>query len=503
MTPTAPKPAKQLSLRPHPHLYEINAWAWLEKLSARLGRVIKLDDVPDAEWDAIAQRGFDIVWLMGVWRHSAEARRIELADPATHPLFDRVLPGWTPEDVVGSPYSIAQYVPDTRIGTWGAFDLIREKLRARGVALFLDFVGNHTALDHPWTREHPEYYVQGTPDEFQKAPSSFHRVETPKGPVFLALGKDPYFPPWDDVAQLNHFSPEMRAALLAELNKIAAHCDGVRCDMAMLQLTDIFEKAWNDRLRGAAPPATEFWADAHAVVPGLILLAEAYWGTEQRLLDLGFSFVYDKDLYDDLRYVKIPEIHARLARDAGNQKHLARFLENHDEDRCAAAFGAERRISAGTLMGTLPGMRFYQDGEIEGARTQLPVALRRVTDEPADPASVAFFEKVLRITAERVFHDGGWNLLTVDGEGDDTCGNLVAYEWRLEGAWKLIVVNLGGAASQGRIRLGDRPLPAAEYVFHDELDDARYPRSGDELRRLGLFVRRDGFQAHLFDVSPA
>ena len=503
MTPRAPKSTKQLTLRPHPHLYEINAWAWLEKLSARLGRVIKLGDVPDAEWDAIAQRGFDIVWLMGVWQHSAEARRIELADPANRPLFDRVLPGWTPEDVIGSPYAIAQYAPDSRIGTWDSLDLIREKLRARGVALFLDFVGNHTALDHPWTREHPEYYVQGSSEDFQKEPSSFHRVETPKSPVFLALGKDPYFPPWDDVAQLNHFSPEMRAALLAGLRRIAGHCDGVRCDMAMLQLTEIFEKVWNDRLRGAAPPATEFWADAHAAVPGLILLAEAYWGTEQRLLDLGFSFVYDKDLYDDLRYVKIPEIRARLAADAGYQKHLARFLENHDEDRCAAAFGPERLVSAGTLMGTLPGMRFYQEGEIEGARIQLPVALRRVAEEPADAASVAFFETIFRITEEHIFHEGDWNLLPVESEGDDTSGNLVAYEWRLEGVWKLIVVNVAGTPSQGRIRFGDRALSAGEYVFHDELDDARYARSGDELRRLGLFVRRDGFQAHLFDVSPA
>jgi Alpha amylase, catalytic domain len=494
--------AKQFSLRPHPHLYEINAWAWLEKLSARLGRVVKLDDVPDAEWDAIAERGFDIVWLMGVWRHSAEARRIELADPTNRALFDGVLPDWTPEDVIGSDYSIAQYAPDPRLGTWDSLDRVRNKLRGRGAALFLDFVGNHTALDHPWTLEHPEFYVQGTAEDFQNEPSSFHRVETPKGPAFLALGKDPYFPPWDDVAQLNHFSPEMRGALLTNLREIAAHCDGVRCDMAMLQLNDIFGKVWNHLLQGAKPLKTEFWADAHAAVPGLILLAEAYWGTEQRLLDLGFCFVYDKGLYDAVRYERVSEVHARLTGAIDYQRHLARFLENHDEDRCAAAFGSERRVSAGTLMGTLPGMRFYQEGEIEGARIRLPVALRKAAEEPPNPASVAFFEKILRITEEELLHKGRWNLLAVDPEGDGTSGNLVAYEWRLEEAWKLIVVNLVGATSQGRIRFADRALPAEKYVFRDELDDASYPRSGDELRRLGLFVRRDGFQAHLFDVTP-
>jgi Alpha amylase, catalytic domain len=487
----------------HPHLYEINAWAWLEKLSARLGRLVKLGDVPDAEWDAIGGRGFDIVWFMGIWQHSAEARRIELADPANQPLFDRVLPGWKPEDVIGSPYSIAQYIPDPRIGTWDSLDGVREKLRSRGIAVFLDFVGNHTALDHPWTRQHPEFYVQGTEEDFQRDHASFYKAEGSKRTVVLALGKDPYFPAWDDVAQLNHFSMNMRAALIGELRKIAAHCDGVRCDMAMLQFNDVFERVWGERVRDIRPPDTEFWADVHAAFPDLILLAEAYWGTQQRLLDLGFSFVYDKDLYDAVRYQRMPDVHARLAEGVAYQQHLARFLENHDEDRCAMAFGPERLVSVETFMGTLPGMRFYQESEIEGAKIHLPVALRRVADEPPNEASVAFFEKLLRITKQETFHKGLWHLLPISSEGDDTSGNLVAYEWRLEKLWKVIVVNLTGAASQGRISFGERTPPADEYVFHDELDDIRYPRSGEEIRHRGLFVRREALQAHLFDVSSA
>jgi hypothetical protein len=490
-------------LRPNPHLYEINTWAWLEKLSARLGRLIKLVDVPDSEWDAMAGRGFDIVWFMGIWRHSAEARRIELADPENRPLFDRVLPGWQPEDVIGSPYSIAEYVPDPRIGSWESLDNVREKLRSRGIAVFLDFVGNHTALDHPWTRDHPEFYVQGTEGDFQRDPASFRRVESAKGPVVVALGRDPYFPAWDDVAQLNHFSLAMRTALIGELRKIAAHCDGVRCDMAMLQFNEVFERVWGRYVQDLEPPDTEFWSDAHAAVPELVLLAEAYWGTQQRLLDLGFSFVYDKGLYDAVRYEKIADVRAQSAAALSYQKHLARFLENHDEDRCAAAFAPERLASVVTFMGTLPGMRFYQEGEVEGAKIRLPVALRRVAAEASNPASVAVFEKILAMTKQDVFHKGHWSALPIASEGEDTSGNLVAYEWRLENTWKLIVVNLTGVASQGRISLGDRPLAAQQYIFHDELDDVRYPRSGDEIGRQGLFVRREAFQSHFFDVSPA
>ena len=106
---------------------------------------------------------------MGVWQRSAEARRIALL-PSNTGSYARALPGWKPEDVVGSPYSVAQYTPDPRIGAWDDLDRVREKLRARGMALFLDFVGNHTALDHPWVREHPEFYVQGTPQILKQTP---------------------------------------------------------------------------------------------------------------------------------------------------------------------------------------------------------------------------------------------------------------------------------------------------------------------------------------------
>ena len=244
MAPTEVNSSTPFSLRPHPHLYEINTWAWLETLSSQFGRQIKLADVPDAEWDALARMGFDVIWLMGVWQRSAESRRIALTDPVSLPQYDLALPGWKTEDIVGSPYAVAQYVPDPRIGSWDSIDGVREKLHARGMALFLDFVGNHTALDHPWTREHPEFYVQGTREDYDRDPSSFYRVETPRGSFLLALARDPYFPPSTDSAQMNHFSPQMRMAQLADLHTIASHCDGVRCDMAMLHLNEIFGKFW-------------------------------------------------------------------------------------------------------------------------------------------------------------------------------------------------------------------------------------------------------------------
>ncbi|MGH9745478.1 MAG: alpha-amylase family glycosyl hydrolase [Candidatus Acidiferrales bacterium] len=496
------KPPSAFPIRNHPHLYEINTWSWLEQLSARLGHRITLAEVPDSEWDALAKLGFNIVWLMGVWQRSEESRRIMLEDPGNRSAYDAALPGWKPSDVIASPYAVRDYVPDPQIGDWASLDGVREKLHARGIALFLDFVGNHTALDHRWTREHPEFYVQGTQQQFEQNPSAFYRADTPAGAKYLALGKDPYFPPWKEVAQLNHFHPALRAAQIADLRTIAGHCDGLRCDMAMLLLSDIFANVWALFLAGFTRPKTEFWSEAHAAVPNLVLLAEAYWGTEGRLLDLGFSYAYDKALYDAVRDANPSGVHDCLGAPVNYQNHLARFLENHDEERCAAVFPTERLIAAGTLMGTLPGMRFYYQGELEGRKVRLPITLRTAREEPPDPFRKALFRGILQASNEEVFHSGRWSMLPVDSEGDDSSRNLAVYEWRSENAWKIIAVNVAGSASQGRVKLADRVAGSGQFDFYDELNDVHYERSGEELHNVGLFVRREAFGAHLFSITP-
>ena len=64
----------------NPFIYEINTWVWLDELSRRDGRAIDLAGVPAAEWDAIAELGFDAVWLMGVWERSPAGIAIALGN---------------------------------------------------------------------------------------------------------------------------------------------------------------------------------------------------------------------------------------------------------------------------------------------------------------------------------------------------------------------------------------------------------------------------------------
>jgi len=129
-------------------------------------------------------------------------------------------------------------------------------------------------------------------------------------------------------------------------------------------------------------PATEFWADARAAVPGFVLIAEVYWDLEWRLQRLGFDFTYDKRLYDRMLHGPAGDVRDHLRADADFQRHSARFIENHDEMRSATAFG-ERLRAAAVVMSTLPGLRFFQDGQFGGCRARVPVQLG-VRDESTE-----------------------------------------------------------------------------------------------------------------------
>src|ERR1700759_3385889 len=152
-----------MSARPqYPILYEINTWVWLSELSLKSGTAVDLGSVPEAEWDAMANYGFDAVWLMGVWERSPAGIAIANQNMNLLADFRRALPGFTPEDNVGSPYCIRGYVVDAHLVGEQGLAVARRALAKRGMKLLLDFVPNHVAPDRPWVLEHSEYFIQGT-----------------------------------------------------------------------------------------------------------------------------------------------------------------------------------------------------------------------------------------------------------------------------------------------------------------------------------------------------
>jgi hypothetical protein len=480
--------------RRHPHLCELSAWPFLDRLSRRDGRLVTLATVPPAEWDAIAAAGFDLVYLMGIWERSAIGREMALAHPALRGEYDRVLPGWSDRDVPGSPFSIREYRPDERMGGWDGLDHARLELHRRGLRLLLDYVPNHTGFDHPWILAHPDRYVLGTAADADERPHEFRRA----GPYVIACGRDPFFPPWEDVAQLNLFNPDTRRAMLDVLLGIAAHCDGVRCDMTMLLLNDVFERTWRPVLAERWPrPASEFWPEATRRVPDLIYLAEVYWDLEWTLQQQGFHFTYDKRLLDRLQHGPVSEVRAHLMADAPFRDRLARFLENHDERRSPDLF-AERLPAAATVVATLPGLRFFFDGQLDGARLRAPVQLGRWPDEALHAPTRDLYGRLLRASGEALFHNGEWRLLDITPAGDDTWLELIAYRWRLADALAIVVVNAGRRVAHGHVLVAADLAGDRTFEFRDVLDDRAHEWSRASLSAPGLHVRLAAGGAHLF-----
>ena len=491
---------------PHPLLYEVNTRCWLRALSEKHGSAITLANVPDSELAGWQRLGFTHIWLMGVWTTGPRARAEALKHPELRGAYDQALPGWQEADVAGSPYAVGDYQVPSVLGGEPGLEKFRQKLHLFGLRLLLDFVPNHMGLDHPWVRERPELFVQ-SPGE---SPGTFAQ-QTGAGPRWLAFGKDPYFMPWTDAVQVDYRRAGTRAAMTQLLQSIAGRCDGVRCDMAMLMLKDVFAKTWEHfPATDSQTPTSEFWASAIPAVkkahPGFLFLAEAYWGLEPRLQAQGFDYTYDKALYDGL-----------VSRDAaGVQNHLlgmtpgalaasAHFLENHDEPRIASILSpAEHRAAALLILG-LPGMRFLHDGQLSGARLKLPVQLARRTEEAGQAEIANLYEQLLLTLPGTAVGQGKAELSRPRAAwpGNPTSQNFVIVQWQKQAPeFDLVAVNLAPHPSQCYAPLTLEHLATHNWAMKDLLGPERYKRSGDDLQNQGLYLDLPAHGAQLFHFEP-
>src|SRR5271165_1431 len=199
-----------------PVIYEIDTAVWLGDLSRAAAQLVTLADVTGSDWDAITPDGVNAVWLMGVWERSPAGLALANANQELQASFCEALPDLRPEDNVGSPYCVRRYVADDMFGGRDGLAAARAALAARGVRLILDYVPNHVAPDHPWVMSDPELFVRGSEDDLRADPAGWVAA----GGQVLAHGRDPYFPPWPDVVQLNAFAPAMRAATVETLADI-------------------------------------------------------------------------------------------------------------------------------------------------------------------------------------------------------------------------------------------------------------------------------------------
>lgn len=440
-------------------IYQINTRVWLNTLSRKHGREITLANVPAEVVRELGALGVDAIWLMGVWKRSPLG--VVGALRYKHE-YGGALPGITDADVIGSAYAIADYVVADEAGGRDGLAVFRAQIAKHGLKLILDYVPNHVAMDHPWVLGDDGLCVRGDEALYLNALGDFFRSEREDGSViYTAHGRDPNFPPWNDTAQLNAWSPVMRQMTITTLLHIADQCDGVRCDMAMLMMNDIVQRTWGWRMEqlGIPRPEQEFWPQIVNVVrgqhPGFIFMAEAYWDLEYPLQQQGFDYTYDKRLYDRLRDEQPHELKIHLRADIQFQNASVRFIENHDEPRAVETYKPEAKHKmAAIVMMTTPGAALLHDGQFTGRRIKLPVQITREMDEPVDEGLKAFYADLLReIRAPE--YNGDWRLL-------DAHGSLLAYVWVTPKSARLIVANLTGHQQEGNItlpkELGGRPL---------------------------------------------
>ena len=487
----------------NPSLYEINTRVWLRQFDTYDKRAT-LHDIPDSFWSDLQNKGMHIVWLMGVWKINADALHENDLSVELRKGYDEALPGWLDEDVIGSPYAIDEYIVSEQLGGREGLAHVRKQLARFDLRLMLDFVPNHFSRATCLLSQHPGVFIQADdessqPDGFN--PELFFEDESKK---MFAYGRDPFFAPWWDTVQVNYASREARDYMTSVLQDIATQCDGVRCDMAMLDMNEIFFQTWSSQI-ALDMPATEFWVDAIAAVknlhPDFLFMAEAYWDKEWALQQQGFDYTYDKRLTDRLESCDLDGVRGHLHADMDYQCRSVRFLENHDEPRAAAAFGREASMAAAVIVSTLPGMRFYHDGQWQGKTTRLPVQLGREPVEEVDDGIENFYLELLASIHLPVFQ-GQWSLLTPRPAWQDnhTHATLLSWSWRDATTQAIVIVNMAGEKSQCRLKFPCK-TKKSEVLLNDILNGTQYRRPVSEITNEGLYIELGAWCSHVFLIE--
>ncbi len=488
----------------YPSLYQLNTRVTLRELGPRA----TLNDLPDTFLDWLASAGFDWLWLLGVWQTGPLSREESRNSGDWRPVLAQVVPDLNDDDIVASPFAIQAYTGHRDYGGDAALALLRARLRQRGLRLMLDFVPNHVGLDHPWVLTHPDYFVQGTQDDLRAAPRNWRLVNTGAGPRVLAHGRDPYFPGWSDTLQLDYRHPPLRQAMTMQLTAVAARCDGVRCDMAMLLLPEVFDGTWRDAIPPQGPVVEgPFWPGAisatRTAAPEFVFMAEAYWDTEWRLQQDGFNYTYDKKLYDRLREGDAGKVRGHLHADPDYQRHSARFLENHDEPRVAAVFTPPTHQAAAVITFYVPGLRFFHAGQLEGRHIRIPMQVAFRPHEDPDPQVVAFYDRLLGCLRRPETRLGTWQLLECRATWWDnpTWESFVCMLWKYDGRLLLVCVNYGPRQAQCFVTLPVPGLAGRDVLLHDLMNPVEYTRAGDELIGRGLYLDMPPWGYHIFTLE--
>jgi alpha-glucosidase len=299
-------------------------------------------------------------------------------------------------------YDVADYVDvDRSFGTLAAFDALLDEAHALGLRVAIDLVPNHTSIDHPWFRAHPDYYVW---------------TDTPNN--WLSVFGGPAWE-WDEHAgryYLHLFAPEQpdldwhNPAVEHEFDRILRFwldrgVDGIRIDVAHglfkdPELRDEAEPVPGAELhsfdrrravdRPELHPLYRRWRALVDSYPGdRFLVGEVFFRDARRVaayvrldeLHLAFNFTL---MFEDWTSVGLRSaIDRTLGSLAAVDATATWVLESHDVTRLPTRYGGgvegvRRARAAALLLLALPGAAFvYQGQELGLDEVDLPSELRQ------------------------------------------------------------------------------------------------------------------------------
>jgi glycosidase len=474
-------------------------YVWLDQLSRQYGRGIhRLDEVPDEELDQMARRGFNALWLIGLWERSRASRNI------------KIMCG-NPE-AAASAYSLYDYVIADDLGGDSAYHSLRERASHRGIRLASDMVPNHMGIDSRWLIEHPDWFLSlphppypayrfEGPDlssdgrveikiedhYYDKSDAAvvFRRVDRWSGDTrYVYHGNDGTSFPWNDTAQLNYLMPEVREGVIQTILHVARMFPIIRFDAAMTLAKKHYQRLWfpEPGTGGAIPSRAEhgltkaefdaafpveFWREVvdrvAREVPGTLLLAEAFWLMEGYFVrTLGMHRVYNSAFMNMLRdeentnYRSV--IKNTLEFDPDVLKRYVNFMNNPDEKTAVEQFGkGDKYFGICTLMSTLPGLPMFGHGQIEGYSEKYGMEYRRAyRDELPDPWLVARHEREISpLLHRRALFAEVRDFLLYDFYADEgwVDENVYAYSNRRGEERALVVFNNKYGSTRGWIRM--------------------------------------------------
>jgi hypothetical protein len=396
-----------------------NIYVWLDQLSKQTQQDIhRLDQIPDAELDRLANWGFTGLWMIGLWERSNASQRIKQL---------RGNP-----DAVASAYSLMDYQIAPDLGGDEAYRNLHARAWERGIRLASDMVPNHMGIDSHWVIQHPEWFVALNHPPFpaysfegvnlswdervgiyiedhyydsSDAAVVFKRVDNWTGEAkYIYHGNDGTSMPWNDTAQLNYLIPEVREAVIQTILEVARKFPIIRFDAAMTLAKKHYQRLWypvpgtggaipsradyglsKDQFEAAFP--IEFWREVvdrvAEEVPDTLLLAEAFWLMEGYFVrTLGMHRVYNSAFMNMLRDEKNQEyrlvIKNTLEFDPEILKRYVNFMNNPDERTAVDQFGKDDKyFGCCLLMATFPGLPMFGHGQIEGFAEKYGMEFRR------------------------------------------------------------------------------------------------------------------------------